>query len=91
MGKIVLIYSKLADKRLSKFDKNISFKIIKEIEKNVSRKDPLINAESLKGAWSDYYRYRVGDYRVIFYIDSKGKMTIITIITVGHRKNVYNK
>jgi mRNA interferase RelE/StbE len=36
---------------------------------------------------SPFYRIRVGDYRVIYEIDDGIK--IISIIKIGHRKNVY--
>ena len=37
----------------------------------------------------DLYRYRVGDYRIIYQI-SDVKITVV-IIKVGHRKDVYRK
>ncbi|MBS1266542.1 MAG: hypothetical protein MAG795_00509 [Candidatus Woesearchaeota archaeon] len=33
---------------------------------------------------SDYFRLRVGDYRVIFSVKE-----VITILKIGHRKNIY--
>ena len=33
------------------------------------------------------YRFRIGDYRVIFDIEDKE----IVILRVGHRKNIYKK
>jgi mRNA interferase RelE/StbE len=41
--------------------------------------------KKLKG--SDYYRLRVGDYRIIFIFDNNS----IKILKVGHRKNIYEK
>jgi mRNA interferase RelE/StbE len=40
-----------------------------------------------KLAGSDYYRLRVGDYRVIYEVQ-KDKL-IILVIRIGHRKDVY--
>lgn len=42
---------------------------------------------SLKGQLSDYWRYRIGDYRII--VEIKDKELIISIIEVGHRKSIY--
>ncbi|MBS3054208.1 MAG: type II toxin-antitoxin system RelE/ParE family toxin [Candidatus Aenigmarchaeota archaeon] len=34
-----------------------------------------------------YYRFRVGDYRLI--LDIKNELLIIMAIEIGHRRNVY--
>lgn len=44
------------------------------------------NTKKLKGA-KRLYRLRVGDYRVIYSVDNKGR--IIVLILVGHRKDIY--
>ena len=41
-------------------------------------------AKRMQG-YNNVYRLRVGDYRVIFELDSEG----IHILKVGHRKNIY--
>jgi mRNA interferase RelE/StbE len=45
------------------------------------------NIKSLKGELSGYYRYRVGDYRVIYEIDDNSKL--VTILLIAHRSRVY--
>ena len=35
----------------------------------------------------DYYRMRIGDYRVIYSIDDKSHL--IKILDLGHRKDIY--
>lgn len=35
----------------------------------------------------DAHRIRIGDYRVVYEIDEPAQ--ILTIITIGHRKDVY--
>lgn len=42
--------------------------------------------EKLKGS-TDLYRIRIGDYRVIYRIADA--VLIVTVIRVGHRKDVY--
>ena len=42
-------------------------------------------AKKLSGR--EEYRLRVGDYRVIYTIDDKGRM--VTVFAVGHRREVY--
>ena len=45
------------------------------------------NIKKLKGTKGNYYRQRVGSYRVIF--NKKEKQLIIVIVRIGHRKEVY--
>jgi mRNA interferase RelE/StbE len=45
------------------------------------------NIIKLSGTEEEYYRLRVGSYRVIFQKDEK--QLIIHIIRVGHRKEIY--
>lgn len=45
------------------------------------------NIKSLKGELSGYYRYRLGDYRVIYEIDDN--LSQVTIIFIEHRSRVY--
>lgn len=45
------------------------------------------NIKKLKGTKDNYYRLRVGSYRVIF--KKKEKQLIIIIVRIGHRKEVY--
>ena len=35
----------------------------------------------------DYYRIRIGDYRIIYSIDDKSH--IVKVLDIGHRKDVY--
>ncbi len=43
--------------------------------------------EPLAGSWSGYWKYRVGDYRLIASIEDA--IVTITIIKVGNRREVY--
>jgi mRNA interferase RelE/StbE len=45
------------------------------------------NIKLLKGELSGYYRYRVGDYRVIYQIDEHSRL--VTVVFIGHRSRVY--
>lgn len=41
----------------------------------------------LKGRLHDYYRYRVGDYRIVYAVDHKAHAVFVDYIQ--HRKDVY--
>jgi len=85
MYKVVLDKKVLKD--LKQIDKKEQIKIIESIENKLA-KDPFIG-KRLAGNLSEYYRYRVGNYRIIYLIY---QMRIeIEIIKIGHRKDIYEK
>ena len=49
--------------------------------------DPREIGESLKGVLKGYWRYRVGDYRIVCHIDDN-IMTVLAV-HVAHRSEVY--
>lgn len=77
-----------ADKRFSKFPKDIQIRIIQKLEFFLSQPNPLIYAEILTNPSIGTYRFRVGDYRVVF--DLEDNETIM-IVDVDHRKDIYNR
>lgn len=88
--KYEVLYTKKAVKQLSKIDVNQRNIIISWIEKNLEGKDnPRIQGKALKGGLKDYWRYRVGNYRIIAEINDD-EIKII-VIEIGHRKNIYEK
>lgn len=47
------------------------------------------NIKKLKGDAKEYFRYRIGDFRVVYRIESGEKLIIVLII--AHRSKVYKK
>ena len=45
------------------------------------------NIKKLKGKFQEYYRLRIGDYRVIY--SQENERLVIIIIRVGHRREIY--
>ncbi len=45
------------------------------------------NIKALKGDLAGFYRYRIGDYRVIYQIDDEGNQ--VTVNTIAHRREAY--
>ncbi|WP_262967173.1 type II toxin-antitoxin system RelE family toxin [Methylobacter psychrophilus] len=61
---------------------------IREFLKKLStQSNPRATGKALQGQLAGYWRYRVGDYRLICQI--KDDELIILIIEIGHRKNIY--
>ncbi len=46
------------------------------------------NIKRLKGEFSDFYRYRIGDYRLFYKIEND--KIIIFIVDIKHRKEAYD-
>ena len=45
------------------------------------------NIKRLKGEWKDYFRYRVGDWRVIYRIEDVASR--VNVVAIAHRREVY--
>jgi mRNA interferase RelE/StbE len=45
------------------------------------------NIKALKGDYSGYYRYRIGDYRVVYSIEDE--LVQVLVIAIAHRSDVY--
>jgi len=82
--------TKEAKGNLCSLEQNIQKRIVNKLNFFVSTKNPLKYAKKLKPPLDDLFRFRVGEYRVIFEVDSKGNLVILTILTIKHRKDVYS-
>ena len=79
-----IIYSKLAEKEILALDRSLGQRIFKKID---LLKDQPFGLGSQKLAGNKGYRIRIGDYRIVYSVDTH--IRIITIIRIGHRKDVY--
>jgi len=79
----VLLHPKTA-KEIQKIEKQIHARIIQNAKQLCENPDKL--GKPLKQ--SDYWRLRVGDYRVIYEINQNKKQVVI--LFVGHRNKVYD-
>lgn len=72
------------DKSLSKLPKNIQSKVILSFDK--IRQNP-ISGIRLHGELKNYYKFRVGDYRVIYRFNIKE--SLVQVVKIEHRQGVY--
>ena len=91
MSKFEVVYSTEALKCFKELDRTIAQRIYLKIDFYISTPNPLVHAKTLSGELSGLYRFRVGDYRIIFSIEKDGSVTILTILKIAHRKDVYKK
>jgi mRNA interferase RelE/StbE len=82
-------FAPLAEKQLKKFDPKVAKRIFKFCRERLAvQADPRILGEALKGSeYGDYWRYRVGDYRIITFIQDKE--ISIHVVSIGNRKHIY--
>ncbi len=57
-----------------------------EVLKHTPRRHP--NIKALKGRLAGLYRYRIGDYRVVYVVDDKD--VTVAVVTIAHRRDVYD-
>lgn len=78
------------DKDFKKLDKYTQRMIKSWIFKNLQNcEDPRVHGKGLTADRSGQWRYRIGDYRLICTIDDD--KLIILALTVGHRRDVYDR
>ena len=80
-----LVFDDKVIKDLKGIDKVWQQRIINAIKTKLV-KDPF-KGKKLVGELSPYYRFRVGDYRVVYEIVEQE--ILITVIRIRHRKEVY--
>ena len=80
-----LVWSKNARKDISKLETQLSKRIKNKIKK-LSLDDPP-ELEKVKG--QDFYKYRIGHYRVFF--DAYPFSKKLVVLQIKHRKNAYKK
>ena len=78
-----------AEKDLRKLDKQLARRVVKFLRGRVSLlDDPRSIGEALKGSrLGEFWKYRVGDYRIIASIED-GQLTIL-VVRIGNRREVY--
>jgi mRNA interferase RelE/StbE len=81
-------YTPNAKSHLDKLEYGLRKRIVAKIRFFRKSTNPLNYAKKLKNS-SDLYRFRIGDYRVIFDIDNKGNIVILVILSIKHRKEIY--
>lgn len=80
----LLIIQQSSQKRLQKFPLHIYKKVIKSLA--LIQQNPLVGVK-LHGELASYYKYRIGDYRIVYTFNvSENRLEVVKI---EHRQGVY--
>jgi mRNA interferase RelE/StbE len=85
----IIKYAESSSKQLQKLDKQIALRVLDYMDERVAvLDDPRTLGKNLKGPKiGEYWRYRVGDIRVICNI-LDGQM-IVLVVEIGNRREIY--
>ena len=77
-----------AAKDLKKLDRRVAVRIVSTLETRIAPlDDPRTLGAPLKGEHDGYWRWRIGDYRIVARIEDE-RITIL-VVRVAHRREVY--
>ena len=85
----IIKYTESSSKQLKKLDKQTALRVLDYMDERVAvLAEPRTLGKNLKGPkMGNYWRYRVGDIRIICNIVD-GQMTVL-VIEIGNRREVY--
>jgi len=85
----IIKYTESSSKQLKKLDKQNALRVLDYMDERVAKlDDPRTLGKNLKGPRiGEYWRYRVGDIRVICNI-LDGQM-IVLVVEIGNRREIY--
>ncbi|MHD0396362.1 type II toxin-antitoxin system RelE family toxin [Staphylococcus simulans] len=88
MAKYTLEFTKKVSKKFAKIDKSEAARILKWLEKNIDGcENPRAHGKPLKGKYQEFWRYRVGKYRVLCKIEDS--RLVVLALEVDVRGSVY--
>lgn len=82
-----IIFTKKSSLDFKHLDNSVKKKIEKYIDKLIARESPKSIGEQLAENLKAYWKYRIGEYRMVAKIDETNKW--IVILVIAHRKEVY--
>ena len=80
--------SSLFDKQFKKLDRSVQIVVNKWIQTHlIHTDDPYASGKALSGHLKGYWRYRIGNYRLLVRINDNE--LIIIAVDIDHRSSVY--
>ena len=84
-----VIYLQKASDDLDRLEQQTAQRILQKIRYCSLQNNPLAFAKRLTDPALGQYRFRIGEYRAIFDVDKKGRIQILMILRIKHRKDIY--
>lgn len=80
-------FSPRAAKELRKLDRPVQKRIVAYLREISTLPNPQMRGKALTGNWAGFWRWRVGDYRLVAAIEDD--RVVIVVVSIGHRPQVY--
>lgn len=80
-----LVYTHRAIKDIDALEATVKQRIGKTLQR--FERNPLAHAEPLKQSELGSYRFRIGDYRVVFDLNGQD----VVVLRIGHRREIYKR
>jgi mRNA interferase RelE/StbE len=81
-------YAETAKKQLTKLDKSVERRIADFMDERIATgENPRNLGKALKGPLGEFWRYRVGDYRILCEIQDE--LLTVLVLQIGNRREVY--
>lgn len=81
-------YTDTAREQLRKLDRQAARRILAYMDERIAPiDDPRSMGKALSGMLGTFWRYRVGDWRIIVHIEDD--LLRVLVVRIGHRKEVY--
>lgn len=78
-------FTKKSEKQFKKLDNQIKKRVVEKLDFWCNGGAPVSFAENLHDFELGSYRFRIGDYRIVFDVEDE----TIVVLTVGHRREIY--
>jgi mRNA interferase RelE/StbE len=84
-----LVLTVEAQESIRRLSKPIRERVLDKLDWMASNAALLVH-QPLKGMqWGGAYRYRMGDYRIIYLLDIE--QSRLTVLNIGHRREIYKR
>jgi len=82
---MTLRFTNAAFRQLSRLESSFQKRILEKLEFYCSQDQPLHFSEKLRDSRFGQWRFRIGEYRALFDVETE----TILILAVGHRRDIY--
>ena len=83
-------FTQRATRQLSALDPVVARRIVKFLDQRIiPSADPCRTALPLTGYEGKIWRWRIGDYRVLFHLPPSSHTLVI--VAIGHRRDIYSR